>query len=638
MGTQRMIRRKLLAGWIASAVLLLVVTGLVFAVMLRSAERDHIRSNMAGAFGQIAQRLGERSALVARAADLAAQRRETVAGLHLLVTYEDLVTTDAAVFNPERRMLAALFRDEARTAGVDALGVFAPDGAMVAAFSSGRASGAEPGAAFAAWVGDQRVMMPLDGDEPLSRRIGLESLAPDAPPEAVRQRLVTVHDHFALLAEAPVRRALGEQAPEAIGMVVAGLVFGPEDIADIAGRSGVEVAIVPEGQAVPESFRGIDLERASPELVRAPDAWDVQAIDGRFLAAAALTAEGGRNVHILLAADQPRLAAVLSTYGEASLLALLPVLLVLIPAGAFALQRWVILPLEALARAADAVRQGRAADVRLAERDDELGRVARAFNDMVRDLVARENDLRQSVDQLSRMNTELSQFAHVAAHDLREPVRQIVTYTQLLERSLDGNLTPEQTQSMGYIVGSARRMYDLIGALLDYAGSERGSGRRHEVDARAVVETVVDTLRMTIEGSGAKVTIGTLPIVRADEVQLAQVFQNLISNALKFHAPDRPPEVEITAESAGPDWIFRVRDNGIGFDPDLAERVFDMFERLHVQGGYAGTGIGLPICRKIVDTNGGRIWATSRPGEGSTFSFLWPGVASVLPENVAEQV
>lgn len=754
-----MIRRKLLVGWVASAVLLLVVTGLVFGIMLRSTQHDYIRSDLTKVLGQIGQRLTERQDQVNRAAVLLAARPEVIAGLHLFDAYEDPEAYESLVFDPEKRRLAALTLAEAVSVGVDALGLFGRDGGMVTVYSSGRASGNPPGAAFSTWKDGQRQSVPLSATEGLNHTTGLERLAPRSPPQEPKDRLLTVNTSLALISEAPVRAGIDPLNQHRIGTVLAGRVFGLADIADIVARSGMRAAIVPHGTAVPAEFAGLDLGKAVPDLARSPPGLILQDIGGILAGVAVLPLEDGGQVHVMVAADPPDLGAVLSTYGEASVLVLLPMVLLLIPAGAFALQRWVIAPLEALASAAEAVRRGNAAEVRLAERSDELGSVARAFNAMVADLVARENDLkksqqsyqelydyapaayatvraedggfqqfnhafvallgysaeelpdlhaldlfaadgvgavgdaakafarfrqgeavrdaelrmrhrsggalwvsmtlepvhgenrqvvegrlviididarkraeealRQSIDELTRINGELAQFAYVAAHDLREPVRQIVSYTQLLERDLDGGLSDDQRQSMHYITSGARHMYDLIGALLDYAGAAQGAGRLREIDVTRVLSMVMETLRLSIRSAGAKVEIGPMPVVLADDVQLIQVFQNLMSNALKFQPAGRAPHVTVTAEARGADWVFHVTDNGIGFEPEFASRVFEMFERLHPQENFLGTGIGLPICRKIIEANGGRIWATSRPGEGSTFSFLWPAARTV---------
>lgn len=623
--TRRMIRRKLLAGWIVSAVLLLLVTGLVFAAMLRVAQRDYVRADMAKVLAQVAVRMEERREQVRRAAILVAERREVGATIHLLNLHDLAGAGSSADFVAEKRRLASLAYDEARAVDVDALGMFGRDGAMAAVFTTGRASGHVLGAGYSVLIDGQRRTMPLHGSEPWPYQVGLERMAPAMPPPDPRDRLLLVAGRLALVSEAPILFGFGEDEQAAIGSVLAGRVFGLEEVADIVARSDLHAAFVPEGTDLPPEFAGFDLDAVEAALGAVGATVAVQETAGHLVTAAATRLEDGRRVFVLLAADPPRLGEVLETYGEASALALLPMALLFIPAGALVLRRWVIDPLETLAGAAEAVRRGHAAEVRLAERDDEFGQVAGAFNAMVRDLLAREGDLRQSVEELSRINVELTQFAYVAAHDLREPVRQIVAYTQFLQRDLDTVLSDDQRRSMSHVADSALRLYDLIGALLDYARAERGSGRRAPVDVAHVVAVVLDI--MSLKTADAHIEVGEMPTIVGDEVQLVQVFQNLLANALKFQPPDRTPEVSITAEvsrEGGGGWVFHVRDNGIGFAPEMADRIFAMFERLDAQGSYAGTGIGLPICRKIIEANGGRIWATSTPGQGSTFSFTWP--------------
>lgn len=623
MSTRRMIRRKLLVGWVASAVLLLLVTGLVFAVMLRAAQHGYVRADMAKTFAQVAQRLAERREQVHRATLLLSDRPEVVATIHLVNEYEDPADYQPRVFEPEKRRLATLVFDEARAVGVDALGMFDRHGGTVAVFTTGQASGHVPGAGYSTFLNGERRTLPVNGGEPWPYRIALEAMAPKEAPAAPRDLTLAVNSSLALVSMAPIRHRLGEGQPRSIGTVLAGRVFGPDDIADIVGRSGLKAAFIPEGAVPADPFSGYPLTGAEPALEEVGATVAVRELSGHLVTAARLHLDDGRRAFILLAAEPPRLGAVLSTYGEASALALLPMALLFIPAGALVLRRWVIMPLEALAQAARSVRAGHPEEVRLAERDDEFGSVAVAFNGMIHDLVAREAALRRSIDELSRANAELTQFASVAAHDLREPVRQIVTYTQYLQRDLAPALTADQARSMSYVVDSARRMYDLIGALLDYAASERGSGRRGPVDVDRVLVVVRDLLAMSLQAADARLDVGPMPTVEGDEVQLVQVFQNLIANALKFQPPGRRPEISVRAERVGAQWMFHVRDNGIGFEPDMAERIFEMFERLQPLKGYSGTGIGLPICRKIIEINGGRIWATSTPGQGSTFSFTW---------------
>jgi PAS domain S-box-containing protein len=234
-----------------------------------------------------------------------------------------------------------------------------------------------------------------------------------------------------------------------------------------------------------------------------------------------------------------------------------------------------------------------------------------------------EADLKQAAAELESSNAELEQFAYVASHDLQEPLRMVASYTQMLARRYQGKLDEDADEFIAYAVDGATRMQALINDLLAY--SRVGTrGREFEpTDTAAIVDQVMADLNLAAEEAGAQVTRGPLPIVRGDTVQLGQLFQNLIANAIKFRG-ERPPVVDVTARREGTMWRFAVRDNGIGIDPEYSERIFVIFQRLHARAEYPGTGIGLAICKKIVERHGGRVWLESRPGEGTTFWFTIP--------------
>jgi light-regulated signal transduction histidine kinase (bacteriophytochrome) len=230
--------------------------------------------------------------------------------------------------------------------------------------------------------------------------------------------------------------------------------------------------------------------------------------------------------------------------------------------------------------------------------------------------------LEERATELKRSNEELEAFAYVASHDLQEPLRAMASYTQLLKRQLQGQLSADSELYIGHVLEGAARMRALINALLDYSRV----GRR-PLDLRPTsVETVFDTaladLSTTIAENSAQVTRGTLPVLAADPVQLGQLFRNLVSNAIKFRRED-PPRVEVRAELVGDHWRFSVRDNGIGIEPKHYERIFIIFQRLHGRD-RAGTGIGLAVCKKIIERHGGQIWLESEPGHGSVFFFTLP--------------
>ncbi|MDA8232447.1 MAG: ATP-binding protein [Magnetospirillum sp.] len=248
---------------------------------------------------------------------------------------------------------------------------------------------------------------------------------------------------------------------------------------------------------------------------------------------------------------------------------------------------------------------------------------------VVRDITQRqrrETDLEQAVNRLTETNSELERFAYVASHDLQEPLRNIISFTQLLERRYGGKLGEDADEYIGFIVRSGRRMHAMINDLLAYsrmAGQERAFSH---VSSRQACLAAVDNLRDSIAGSGADVSVGDLPEVVADEIQLVQLFQNLIGNAVKFRRPGVAPTVVVAAERQGEGWLFRVADNGIGIETTTHD-LFEIFRRQHPPEAYPGTGIGLAICKRIVQRHHGHIWVQSQPGQGSTFFFTLPDAA-----------
>ncbi|MBA3460643.1 MAG: PAS domain-containing protein [Deltaproteobacteria bacterium] len=231
-----------------------------------------------------------------------------------------------------------------------------------------------------------------------------------------------------------------------------------------------------------------------------------------------------------------------------------------------------------------------------------------------------ETELDQRLEELARSNADLEQFAYVASHDLQEPLRMIASYNQLLSRRYKGKLDPEADEFIGFTVEGVTRMQRLINDLLSYSRLGRGTKQHAKVELQEVFAEATANLTNAIETGNASVTHDPLPPVIGDRGQLVQLLQNLIGNAIKFHG-DEPPKIHVIAQSDGAAWKLGVRDNGIGIDPQYFERIFVIFQRLHAREDYPGTGIGLAICKKIVERHGGRIWVESAPKAGSTIWF-----------------
>ena len=241
---------------------------------------------------------------------------------------------------------------------------------------------------------------------------------------------------------------------------------------------------------------------------------------------------------------------------------------------------------------------------------------------------------RRLTQELSAANKELQQFAYIASHDLQEPLRMVTSFVQLLADRYKGKLDKDADEFIGFAVDGATRMQALIEGLLDYSRVGTRGKEFAPTDSETVLQQAEQNLKVAIKESGVEITHDPLPTVTADDMQLTEVLQNLIANAIKFHRPDEPPRVHVSASRKNGEWVFSVRDNGIGIAREDTERLFRIFTRLHARDEYEGTGIGLAVCKRIVERHGGRIWVESEPGKGSTFYFTIPATAAAQPAEV----
>ena len=245
----------------------------------------------------------------------------------------------------------------------------------------------------------------------------------------------------------------------------------------------------------------------------------------------------------------------------------------------------------------------------------ELG-IVRIYSIIINNLKNVENELRHS-------NAELQQFAYLSSHDLQEPLRMMVSYISLLEKKYRNDLDPVALEYINNALEGGTRMRQLIDHLLEYSRIETKAKPFTPVDMKEIMETTIKVLKVPIDECKADIYIEPMPKILADGSQLQQVMQNLISNSLKFHGPERPM-VHISAREGKEEWTFSVKDNGIGLNTVYADKIFQMFQRLHTKDKYAGTGVGLAIVKKIVERHGGRIWVESEEGKGATFLFTIP--------------
>ncbi|MFK4148397.1 ATP-binding protein [Streptomyces sp. NPDC004065] len=306
------------------------------------------------------------------------------------------------------------------------------------------------------------------------------------------------------------------------------------------------------------------------------------------------------------------------------------------------LRRGITGPLSTLGSAARDVAQGRFDRSLVGAGPADLRRLSSDVDSMrqrlVRELEFSETSRRlldEQAEDLRRSNTELEQFAYVASHDLQEPLRKVSSFTQLLQRRYGGRLDDRADQYIAFAVDGANRMQVLINDLLAFSRVGRVHNDHRTVDLETVLESTLDNLSVAVEESGAEITHDTLPTVVGDTTQLGMLWQNLLSNAIKFRSPDRPPRIRVDVTDQGDAWEFAVSDNGIGIAPEFQEKVFILFQRLHTKDAYPGTGIGLAMCKKVVEFHGGTIGIDPGHEPGTRVVFTLPR-ASATPDAAAE--
>ncbi len=299
--------------------------------------------------------------------------------------------------------------------------------------------------------------------------------------------------------------------------------------------------------------------------------------------------------------------------------------------GSYLLARHFTQPIQELADTAATVASGDLDARATVNTHDELETLADRFNEMTEKLAESRATLEQQVEErtaeLNRSNRELEQFAYVASHDLQEPLRAVAGYCQLLKRRYLDKLDGDAQEFLGFAVDGAERMKALIDGLLDYSRVQTQGRPFAATECESVLDWALRNLEAAVVESGAQVTRSPMPVLYGDDGQLTRLLQNLIGNAIKYRG-EKPPEIRIEAQERDDEWVFSVADNGIGIDPKHFDRVFAIFQRLHTREEYPGTGIGLAVCKRIVERHNGRMWVESEPGRGSVFFFTIPQVTN----------
>lgn len=603
------LRLRLLGLWGVSSLLLVGVFVLVLTWQFREVENEARWQQASDAFRLVHQRLAAAEQDLTQQAGLLARRKDLVAAVYLVDAYGDGVAP--AVLDPEKQALARLLARQARTLGLGRAVLYDDADRPVAWHVAPDQTG------YVSVAGDTRTPMGLTAAGPA------RVTWPWGVREMDRARgLSPGPDGLSLAAEAPVRRA--PSGPE-LGRLRVDMALDAAWL-DLLGReAGRDIALIGPGG---------DVTGGPPALALAVpgDAPPLDSAAGHPLAIgdgaafARLAVAGGAPAHVAILLPMGAAAAMLRPIAVTSALVAALAVALILPLGAWLLDRQISRPLSRLHRFIQALEAGESPPLpRLgAPEIRELGETLRAMSHR---LGQRERDLREAVSLLSRANAELERFIELASHDLQEPLRTISKLAQLLQRQYQGHLDPEADELIRFVVEEAHHMQQLIRDLLTYARLGQGHRRPEAVDLQAVVRATVDTLKARIDETHAQIHAEGLPTVPGSRSELAELLRHLVSNALTFHRPEVPPRIRITATDGADGWCIRVIDNGIGIAPEHRHGVFDIFHRLHTRAEYPGTGIGLALCRTIVERHGGAIWIEDAPeGPGTTVAFRLPPV------------
>ncbi len=621
------VRHKLLLTWLGSVLLVLGLLAGLVVWQLQAIHRETFRNLVESGFRAVAAEMESRRESLGATAGTLASQKDVVATAHLIARYEDPESYRELIFDPEKRRLARVLRRRAQAAHLDFAAVYAGAEGVAALYAA--RPGAPPLTAFRSYAGGEPVLRHQPPGARKARTVPAPGLL-KTPMRAASGEVVTwaAREGLALEAVARVSRPDNGSGARAGTLRVIRLLR-PQALARIAGRYRLGLSMMlpdgpvhmKNGPAVPPglspgslpSLRAIADGDAAPLTIQRPDT---------FLAGARVTLDGGGSAALLVGLPKAQLMVQRSRLAWITLGVLAMTALVLAPLGAWLLDRMISRPLRDLLTRVRMLESGEAPEAAPPPPagNDEVARLARAFDGMDRTVREREEALRESVDLLTRTNADLERFTYMASHDLQEPLRNVASYAQLLKRRYKGELGADADQYIDYLVAGARQMKDLVADVAEYLQVSRQTQRAEPVDLNHTVATARDRLTRP----DAVIHVAPLPTVHGDPGQLYSVFENLLSNAVKFVPGNRTPHVHVSAEPTADGHAVHVTDNGEGIAPAYQDIIFQPFRRLHTADTYPGTGVGLALCNAIVARHGGSLRIASTPGEGTTVTVMLP--------------